>query len=149
MTDASIQDAVCEEITAVHVFFESWFNGRVPNSDEVFHKGFTEHLGDRFLIIVPGGDVLGAENIAAAIRSGHGSNPDFRIQIRKVEVRLHTDLLIVATYEEWQRNARNSTPANNGRVATVVFERADHLRWCHLQETWLSRAVVDADPFEF
>lgn len=149
MTDASIQDAVCEEITAVHVFFESWFNGRVPNSDEVFHKGFTEHLGDRFLIIVPGGDVLGAENIAAAIRSGHGSNPDFRIQIRKVEVRLHTDLLIVATYEEWQRNARNSTPANNGRVATVVFECADHLRWCHLQETWLSRAVVDADPFEF
>ena len=59
---------------------------------------------------------------------------------------------MLATYEEWQRNALASTPPDNGRVATVLFEddRAeDRLRWLHIHETWLPEEVMAAGPYDF
>ena len=46
--------------------------------------------------------------------------------------------LVLATYVEAQSGARNTTPADNQRHATVLFERmAGRLVWRHLHETAL------------
>jgi hypothetical protein len=44
--------------------------------------------------------------------------------------------LVLATYVEAQSGARNTTPADNLRHSTVLFERTgDRLVWRHLHET--------------
>jgi hypothetical protein len=56
---------------------------------------------------------------------------------------------VLATYEEWQRNALASKPADNGRIATVVFKIGDPLKWVHIHETWLPEAVMAPDDYDF
>lgn len=56
---------------------------------------------------------------------------------------------VLATYEEWQRNAIASKPADNGRIATALFRAREQLRWIHVHETWLPRDVMAAGPFDF
>jgi hypothetical protein len=44
--------------------------------------------------------------------------------------------LVLATYVEAQTGARNTTPADNLRHSTVLFERTgERLVWRHLHET--------------
>ena len=83
------------------------------------------------------------------MRRAHGSNPDFRIAIRNVVVRRVMPDVVLATYEEWQRNALASTPPDNARLATVAFARTEPLRWLHVHETWLPGEVAAAGPYDF
>ncbi|MEM8809604.1 MAG: hypothetical protein AAGF01_26575, partial [Cyanobacteria bacterium P01_G01_bin.38] len=81
-------------------------------------------------------------DIASSIRQGHASNPDFRIAIRDVQIRKVFDGHILATYEEWQRNALASTFPDNARLATVLFANTQPLRWVHIHETWMPKHMV-------
>jgi hypothetical protein len=60
---------------------------------------------------------------------------------------------MVATCIEWQRNALQSTPPNNGRHLTVVFardpEQPHGLRWLHLHESWLPPSEMAAKTYDF
>lgn len=124
-----------------------WFASAV--NKEVFEERFIKRFSKDFIIIPPAGHFLGLAQISDAIRSGYGSNPNFRIQIRNVQIQREMGGYIVATYEEWQKNALATTPPNNGRIATVIFEDADPLRWCHIHETSLPEDVVSADEYNF
>ncbi|MGB1016836.1 MAG: hypothetical protein ACPG4T_22035, partial [Nannocystaceae bacterium] len=80
----------------------------------------------------------------------YGNSPGFAIAIRRVQVRWQRGTTILATYEEWQRNARRSTPPDNGRAATVLFEDlGTRLSWLHIHETWLPAEIMAAGPFDF
>jgi hypothetical protein len=50
--------------------------------------------------------------------------------------------LVLATYEEWQRQADGS---GSGRLSSVVFRQQpgtpNGLLWLHVHETWLPQAV--------
>lgn len=142
--------AVRQEVEALHEFFVSWFSGE--SSLDSFDFGFLGRFDSDFLLIPPAGTLLGREELAAGVRRGHASNPDFRVAIRNVQVRRVFDGKILATYEEWQRNALASTPPDNGRIATVLFTDVGEsapLRWLHIHETWLPDAVMAAGPYDF
>ncbi len=142
--------AATDEIASLHRLFVDWFTGTMANEPSVFDANFLARFDPHFVIIPPAGRELSLEDIAASIRSAHGTNVDFRIQIRNVRIRVTTDDLALITYEEWQKNAKASTPPNNARVGTVLFRRdADGLRWLHLQETALPPELIRADPFDF
>ena len=66
-----------------------------------------------------------------------------------MRVRLELSGHVIATYEEWQRNALASTPPDNGRVATAVFERGERLKWLHIHETWVPPEQMAAGPYDF
>lgn len=135
------------EIESLHEFFVAWFTGAVENTDEVFARGFVERFDPDFLLIPPAGKQFKLEQLADSIRTAHGSNPEFGISIHHVALRHREGPLVLATYEEWQRNARASTPADNGRVATALFRVTDErLRWLHVHETWLPAEVMAAGP---
>ena len=68
---------------------------------------------------------------------------------RPIAGRTATEATAVATYEEWQRNALASEPANNGRIASVLFATSDALQWVHVHETWLPADVMAAGPYDF
>ena len=140
-------ETVTKEIEALHEFFVAWFTGAIDASQ--FKIGFLNRFDPTFLLIPPAGTILDLDGIAANIRAGYASNPNFRIAIRNVQVRRVFDGHILATYEEWQRNAIASTPPDNARLATVLFADTPPLRWLHIHETWMPKDVAAAGPYDF
>ncbi|MEM9191233.1 MAG: SRPBCC domain-containing protein [Myxococcota bacterium] len=141
---------VVEEVRALHEFFVAWFSGTTEKSPEVFNAGLPDRLAEDFALVQPAGDLLSRGHLLAAIESGYGNNPDFRIAIRNVVVRRTFDNHVLATYEEWQRAARSSTPPDNARVATALFSVTDdRLQWLHVHETWLPAHRISVDVFDF
>lgn len=140
-------NAVRSEIEALHTFFVGWFSGALPVSE--LDSGFAARFSPDFLLVPPAGTLLDLTQLSEAVRSAHGSNPAFRIAIRNVTVRRRLEGHVLATYEEWQRNALASTPPENARIATVLFRDTRPLQWLHIHETWLPDAVARAGPYDF
>lgn len=149
MVDAALHDQVREEIEGLHSFFVDWFSGAVPDSDDIFEAELLGRFDPRFCLIPPSGAALDLSELTSMVRKGHGSNPDFRIAIRNLEVRTIGASHVLGTYQEWQRNALASTPPDNGRVASAILHCGDTLRWLHVHETWLPEAVMVAGPYDF
>ena len=110
------------EIEALHEFFVDWFTGACPGDEATFEQRCAARFDDGFWLIPPAGKVLAFSDLAVGLRQDHGHNPDFRSAIRNVIVRHERSDCLLVTYEEWQRNAKRSTPPDNGRQATVVFD---------------------------
>ncbi len=143
----SLEERVRREVEDLHQFFYGWFRGEIDRQS--FESKFLPRFAPDLVFIPPGGRLYGLPDLSSMIRGGYGSNPEFRVCIRKVEVRRRFDGHILATYEEWQRNARASQPADNGRIATVLFTDEDPLRWLHIHETWLPEDVMATGPYDF
>ena len=146
MTD-TIDAKVREEVGALHQFFVGWFSGALATNE--FDAGFLARFDAEFLLVPPAGSLLTIGDLASRVRGAHASNPDFRIAIRNIKVQRTLGGHILATYEEWQRNALVSTPADNARIATVLFEDTEPLKWLHVHETWMPDAVAAAGPYDF
>ncbi len=128
------------EIEALHDFFTGWFNGTLPESGEVFAHGLADHFHPDFEIVLPSGTVHDRDGILTPVRQAWGTNPEFRAVVRNVRILGEWPQagagLVLAAYVEDQSGARNTTPADNLRHATVLFERrAGRLVWRHLHET--------------
>jgi hypothetical protein len=136
----NVEDAVRAEIESLHEFFVGWFSGSLTLS--AFEPKFLTRFAPDFILVPPAGRLLNLEQLAEAVRSSHATNPDFRIAIRNVTIRRRFDGHLLATYEEWQRNALASTPPDNARIATVIFRVFRPFEWLHILETSLQEDVV-------
>jgi hypothetical protein len=102
------------------------------------------------MVVMPAGRGLGVEVFSGYMTSIHGKNPKFKIQIRNVTLRHKVNGVCVVMYEEWEKDAMDSDPANNGRQSSMVLrERGDAFEVLHLQETWLPAEQMKADTFDF
>ncbi len=146
---ASPGDAVQSEVEALHRFFVEWFGGACAGTEAELRRGLLQRLDEAFVLVPPAGLVLSRDELTASIKAGYGSNPAFRIAIRNVQVRRAWDGHLLATYEEWQRNARASSPPDNARIASVLFDARDGLKWLHVHETWLPESVTRVGSFDF
>lgn len=151
--DSELAIAARKEIEDLHAFFVGWFSGSLSDDDDTFQRGFARRFEPGFLLIPPAGTQMPLAKLSGAIRSGHGTNPEFRIEIRNVTLRREIGKVAVLTYEEWQRNAKASTPPNNARIATVLLKpdrvAPGGFAWLHIHECWMPREVMDADPYTF
>lgn len=145
--NSSVLDEVRNEIESLHRFLCGWFRGQLP--EDVFENQFLDRFSPDLVFIPPAGKLLGLDDLSSSVRKGYATNPDFRIQIRNVEVHREFDGYVLATYEEWQRNALASRPPDNGRVATVLFAIGNPLKWVHIHETWLPQEIMTADAYDF
>ena len=147
---SSLEQLVEREIHDLHEFFVEWFAGQCANEESVFQGRFLERFSSSFFYIQPGGSTLTFETLQNRMRHAHGAPKDFAILIRNVRVRFTDVHGVVVTYEEWQRNARMSKPANNGRLSTALLKvDGSELRWQHLHETWLPPDVIAAADYNF
>jgi hypothetical protein len=143
MTDPLLGE-VQTEIVRLHDFFTGWFSGTLPLDafgdafGDAFEDGFAARLHPGFENVQPAGKAMTREDLLNGLRAAYGSSPDFRIEIR--DTRLLGDWpecgLVLASYIEAQFGARNTTPSDNLRRATVLFERGSNgLIWRHVHET--------------
>ncbi len=124
------------EIEALHDFFTGWFNGTLPATGDAFARGLADHFHPAFEIVLPSGTVCDRDGILTPVREAWGTNPGFSAVVRDVRVLGEWAGLVLAAYVEVQTGARNTTPADNLRHSTVLFERSGgHLLWRHLHET--------------
>ena len=153
-TDMEYDDPVAREIIDLHVFFEDWFRGNCNDADRVFKKRLLSRMDIDFYIVLPSGESFYGEQFWPEMRKAHGTNPTFQISLRNFSRKLQIGRkTFVANYEEWQKNAQNSRPANNGRVSTAVLVTDDSapngLKWLHVHETWLPPATIKAASFDW
>lgn len=131
----------CEaEVEALHAFFEAWFTGERPRTNEELAR-LEKALGAGFQLVGPDGVVAERSAVIDAVEAGHGAAqsgdaPD-RIEVEAVELRFERDDVCLLTYEEHQRTAGQW----RGRRSSALFDRADDapggVVWRHLHETWL------------
>ena len=153
-TDKQYTDRLAIEIIELHRFFEDWFGGYCENSEEVFAERLLDRMHADFSIILPAGIMLNGSDFWPEFTKLYGSNPDFQINIRDIREKPQVAASVYAvTYQEWQRNAKQSNPENNGRLSSAVFladEQAPNgLKWFHVHETWLPDSVMAAEPFDW
>lgn len=129
-----------EEIEELHRFFVDWFRGTLPRSPAGLSR-LSESLDPELVFIAPTGEQHSADELLQGIEGAHGRRPGLEIQIREPEIRSASGALILASYEEWQREDELET----GRITTVVFRRdpggPNGLRWVHVHEGWLPGAA--------
>ncbi|MEM8975133.1 MAG: hypothetical protein AAGD43_23990 [Pseudomonadota bacterium] len=144
---SALLDEVRREIVDLHVFFTDWFNGKADRSK--LEERFISRLHPDLIFIPPEGTILRAAHLKAGFEHSYGANPNFRIQIRDVEIQHDLGDYILATYSEWQVGAKASKQANNARLSSVVMAKGAPMIWVHLQETWLPEDVRAAGSFDF
>lgn len=140
-------ETVTHEIVELHDFFTQWFNGTVERDQ--LEPRFLAHLHEDMLFIPPEGHVMTSASLKEGFGRGYSSNPDFRIQIRDVDVRYERDHMVLATYTEWQTGATQSGSVNNARITTVLMKMTSPITWLHIHETWLPEDVRHAGSFDF
>ena len=151
---AQLLAAARAEVEDFHVFFDDWFTGTCPQSETVLEARHANRLAQDFQLIYPGGGVLDRDGLIQGIRGAYGKSPGYKTQIRDVRLRpMEAEGYLLVNYEEWQKNAVNSTPPNNGRLSSAVLRIVSDdpikLEWLHLHETWLPADVMAADAFDF
>ena len=154
LSDEDLLAAARAEIEDFHAFFDDWFQGLVPEDEDVLHTRHGARLAGDFQLTYPGGVTMDKDGLIGGVRRAYGNSPGFKVQIRNVRLRpLDCAGHLLVNYEEWQKNAVHSTPANNARFASVIFRILSSapikLEWFHLHETWLPREVMDAGPFDY
>ncbi len=136
----------CErEVVELHRFFEDWFAGRLPDTDDAF-AALASVLAPSFEMVTPDGATRTRDQVLGGVRDGHpggdgaSSAGATRFEIRNHRHRHTFDDVAVVTYEEWQTRGDSS----QGRVATAVFQAAEAapngVIWLHLHETMLPGA---------
>ena len=153
-TDKQYTGQLALEIIELHCFFEDWFGGYCENSEQVFSERLLDRMHADFSIILPGGMMIDGAGFWPEFMKLYGSNPDFHISIRDVRQKPQVaDSVNTVTYQEWQRNARQSRPENNGRLSSATFiadaQAPNGIKWFHVHETWLPVPVIAAEPFDW
>ena len=125
------------EIVQLHQFFQDWFNGVLPFTEENFSR-FEGVLDPDFILINPFGVILNRDELVESLRSAHKTIKGIRIWIEDSIVHQISEDISLATYQEWQEKEGHTT----SRLSTAVFQSKpgtpNGFIWVHVHETWIN-----------
>ncbi len=128
-----------KEVVELHQFFQDWFNGAIPNTDEQFDR-FANVMADSFGMVPPNGRFVSRSPLLDGLRGSYGRSPQSpgRIWIENFVTRKIGPDWLLATYEEWQTFDNKTT----SRLSTVLLQENEFapngFTWLHVHETWLT-----------
>ena len=130
-----IETHCCKEVVELHEFFQQWFAGELPKTDEAFDR-FASVMADEFHIVSPDGRIMQRDTILEAVRSAHGSSP-VKIWIMNHTLRFTIGDVALVTYEEWQTRSDETRGRLSSALLRVKAGLPNDLHWLHVHETWL------------
>ncbi|MEM8993321.1 MAG: hypothetical protein AAGF23_00890 [Acidobacteriota bacterium] len=148
VTDQEFETRCRDAVLDLHVFFEEWFNARVPDSPESLAR-FRDVLADDFEYIGAAGyRFRKAQLFTSGTWPGHGywtqeDRKGGKTRVENFEFRRISDTTAIATWEYWQdeRFGDEAEPKSRGRFDTGVFRldpsKPKGIEWLHVQETLL------------
>lgn len=133
----AIHHAAEQEIRRFHDVLVAWFTGDMDQG--AFDHSIDAVVHPDFHWVSPSGQDVTRQDILEGLKSGHGSNPDFKITVDDVRLVASDGNLAVLSYVESQTGARNAPPENT-RKSTVVFALQPRLQWLYLHECYRESA---------
>lgn len=131
-----MSDSYIQEVIDLHQFFEDWFRGKLPNTDEAFAR-CSGSLSAEFSIVSPDGIITPADKLLIGIRAMHGKVSDFKLWVENLQSRPLGGGIQLVTYEEWQTRGEETT----ARVSSALFRPnstvPNSAEWLHVHETWI------------
>lgn len=129
-------NAFAAEVTRLHDFFQSWFNG-----DDVLLEEFADALAGDFVIISPDGNESTRKEIVEIVdRSRDSGHVDISIVAPRVIV---GGDMTVGTYEEHQVREGRATRRISTAVLSVEPSAPGGWLWHLVHETWLPDEAPD------
>ena len=138
MTTLNTTTLIEQEITRLHEFFQKWFQGTLPNTEQSMQI-LSQALVPTFTLVTPQGKTIEKQDLINNIKRAWGTrkNQNFKITIHNIQLLYQDHCVILASYEEWQHTTNNTTK----RISTVLFKhnltRNNKLQWIRVHETWL------------
>jgi len=128
------------EVAELHHFFQQWFNGELPDTDQALER-FAGVMANGFHIVSPDSSVRDRKAILAAVRRAHGAGRGeaglITFEIRNHHHRHTLGDTALVTYEEWQKQSGEW----RGRLSSAWLQAKggtpNDLHWLHVHETWL------------
>jgi hypothetical protein len=124
------------EVAELHRFFQGWFRGELPDTNESFDR-FSGVMADEFEMVAPDGKAINRAAILDTVGDGHGKEPGAEIWIENHRHRLTVGGVSLVTYEEWQ----DWGGRKRGRLSSALMQTAEDtpngVHWLHVHETWL------------
>lgn len=135
-------DFCTTEINELHQFFEDWFCGRIPDTDQAFSR-LEKSLAPDFEMITPSADILSRPTLLKQLRAMNGAylnkNKPSSIWIEDISGRNIPDELCLMRYQEWQ--GTKSKTDGKGRLNSALFRKSadapNGIEWLHLHEVWI------------
>ena len=126
-----------KEVVELHEFFQRWFAGESPQTNDAFDR-FASVMAEEFHIISPAGRIMQQDTILEAVRSAYGSGP-IKIWIRNHAHRFTIGDIALVTYEEWQTKGDETRGRLSSALLRIKPGTPNDLQWLHVQETWLEQ----------
>ena len=131
-----------KEVEELHQFFQDWFNGVLPASEQAFAR-VQAALAEDFEIVGPDGrhtqraQLLPALRAARPAKARPSSQQALKIRVKKVHARkLGSDLWLVS-YEEWHERGQERKGRTSTAILQVSATAPGGFLWQHVHETWL------------
>jgi hypothetical protein len=132
----NITEKIVLEIEELHQFFQDWFNGELPPTDESFNR-CKDVLAPEFKMIPPNGQIVSLEVLLNSLRNARQSRSDMRIWIEKTQVQRVMGEIFLATYQEWQEIDGQVTARQSSAIFQLAEATPSGVRWLHVHETWI------------
>jgi hypothetical protein len=129
-------DNIEKEITELHQFFESWYRGKIKNSEPGFSR-LADVLAPEFALVTPDGHVVEREQLLDLMRAEYAAKPEIKIWIENYRLRFSDQNVYIAIYEE------HGIDKNRERVSLITAvlrknqQQVNGLEWVHIGEVHL------------
>ena len=123
------------EVQALHQFFQDWFRGVLPDTDEVYAR-LTAVLHETFVIISPDGTLSRREDLVTTLRLAYGQRPLIRIWVQNLQYRPIIPTIGLVMYEEWQTDNGKTTSRLSSALFRANTKTPQGVEWLHVHETW-------------
>ena len=125
-----------KEITELHQFFESWYRGKIENSEQSFSR-MADVLAAEFALVTPDGHVVEREQLLDLMRTEYATKPEIRIWVENCRLRFSDQNVFIAIYEEHGINNNRERVSLITAVLRENQQQLNGLEWVHLSEVHL------------
>lgn len=124
------------EIRELHAFFSSWYRGTIDNSDRSFSR-VEDVLAPEFTLITADGYVVARDQLLGLLRSEYATKSDIEMWVENIQLRLATDDIILANYEEHGTTMSRKQSTLITAVLRKNPKQQNGLEWIHIHESRL------------
>lgn len=131
------QHPAIQEVIDLHIFFEAWLGGALPETDAEFDR-FTTATAPGFTLISPDGAEMDYTTVSTWIRRSYATRRGFRLWTTDHRLRYDDGGCALVTYLEWQeRDGVTTCRISSALFVTNAASPTDYL-WRHVHETWIT-----------
>ena len=129
-------DNIEKEIHELHQFFESWYQGKIENSEQSFSR-LADVLAAEFALITPDGHVVERKQLLDLMRAEYATKPRIRIWVEDCQLGFSDQNVYLVIYEAHGIDKGRKRISLITAVLRKNHKRENGLEWMHISEVGL------------